>query len=166
MVNNLYLFAYYYWFYQLKESQSDTEISTSSYTVKLEERTLSEGYVNLRYGTDKSWITTFHFNMSNDDMRFSELYTVYVYQSKCQTFNNNSGEISFTLQVDQCFTVKNVNFCFCMFKVFGLTISLFKYYIFTTPLTKVKYKLCTYFVLCFLINRQTKTFDMIFHRRT
>nr|XP_022290011.1 von Willebrand factor D and EGF domain-containing protein-like [Crassostrea virginica] len=88
---------------EFRESQSDTEISTSSYTVKLEERTLSEGYVNLRYGTDKSWITTFHFNMSNDDMRFSELYTVYVYQSKCQTFNNNSGEISFTLQSGYCY---------------------------------------------------------------
>nr|XP_022311532.1 von Willebrand factor D and EGF domain-containing protein-like [Crassostrea virginica] len=88
---------------ELKESQSDTEISTSSYTVKLEERTLSEGYVNLRYGTDQSWITTFHFNMSNDDVRFSEFYTVYVYQSKCQTFNNISGEISFTLQTGYCY---------------------------------------------------------------
>ena len=90
-VNNLYLFAYYYWFYQLKESQSDTEISTSSYTVKLEERTLSEGYVNLRYGTDKSWITTFHFNMSNDDMRFSDLYT-----TRCM-FTNQSVRLLTTI---------------------------------------------------------------------
>ena len=37
--------------------------------------------------------------MSNDDTTFSEMYTVHVYQSECQKFNNDSGDISFTLKV-------------------------------------------------------------------
>ena len=67
--------------------------------MQLEERTLFEGYVSLQYGQENTWITTFRFNMSNDDTQFSEMYTVHVYQSKCQTFNNESGDVSFTLQV-------------------------------------------------------------------
>lgn len=37
--------------------------------------------------------------MSNDDTTFSEMYTVHVYKSECQKFNNDSGDISFTLKV-------------------------------------------------------------------
>nr|XP_022339990.1 von Willebrand factor D and EGF domain-containing protein-like isoform X1 [Crassostrea virginica]XP_022339999.1 von Willebrand factor D and EGF domain-containing protein-like isoform X1 [Crassostrea virginica] len=87
----------------LQGNESDTGVSSASYTVQLEERTLFEGYVSLQYSQENAWITTFKFNMSNDDTQFSEMYTVYVYQSKCQTFNNNSGDVSFTLQSGFCY---------------------------------------------------------------
>nr|XP_022287793.1 von Willebrand factor D and EGF domain-containing protein-like isoform X2 [Crassostrea virginica]XP_022287794.1 von Willebrand factor D and EGF domain-containing protein-like isoform X2 [Crassostrea virginica] len=87
----------------LQGNESDTGVSTEFYTVQLEERTLFEGYVSLQYGQENTWITTFRFNMSNDDTQFSEMYTVHVYQSKCQTFNNESGDVSFTLQSGYCY---------------------------------------------------------------
>nr|XP_022290347.1 uncharacterized protein LOC111101985 [Crassostrea virginica] len=78
-------------------------MSTTSYTVRLEESTLYEGYCSLQYNSDTSWITLFHFRLSKDATQFSETYTVYVYQSECQTFHNNSGVITFTLQSGYCF---------------------------------------------------------------
>lgn len=76
-------------------------MSTTSYNVRLEENTLYEGSCSLQYGPKTSWITMFHFNLSNDATQVSETYRVYVYQSECQTFHNNSGIISFTLQVSK-----------------------------------------------------------------
>ncbi|XP_078340873.1 von Willebrand factor D and EGF domain-containing protein-like [Crassostrea virginica] len=87
----------------LQGNESDTRVSTEFYTVKLEERTLFEGYLSLQYGQENTWITTFKFNMSNDNTQFSEMYRVHVYQSKCQAFNNISGDVSFTLQSGYCF---------------------------------------------------------------
>ena len=74
-------------------------MSATSYSVNLEERTLFEGYCSLQYGPATSWITAFRFNISNDGTQYSENYTVYVYQSQCQTFQNDSGVINFSLQV-------------------------------------------------------------------
>lgn len=80
--------------------------SVTSYRVKLEERTLFEGYCGLEYGLERSWITTFQFNLSNDGTQFTNSYTVYIYQSECQIFNNVSGKINFTLQVSSFLNAK------------------------------------------------------------
>nr|XP_022293366.1 von Willebrand factor D and EGF domain-containing protein-like [Crassostrea virginica] len=77
---------------------SNSVMSATSYSVNLEERTLFEGYCSLQYGPATSWITAFRFNLSNDGTQYSENYTVYVYQSQCQTFQNDSGAINFSLQ--------------------------------------------------------------------
>lgn len=74
------------------------------YNTKLEERTLYEGYCNLEYGSGDSWITAFQFNLSNDGTQFTDSHTVYIYQSACQTFNNESGDVYFTLQV--CYSLQ------------------------------------------------------------
>lgn len=80
--------------------------SVTSYRVKLEESTLFEGYCGLEYGLERSWITTFQFNLSNDGTQFTNSYTVYIYQSECQIFNNVSGKINFTLQVSSFLNAK------------------------------------------------------------
>lgn len=72
---------------------------STSYDTKLEERTMFEGYCSLEYGSGNSWITSFQFNLSNDGTQFTDSHTVYIYQSACQTFNNESGSVYFTLQV-------------------------------------------------------------------
>nr|XP_022287219.1 von Willebrand factor D and EGF domain-containing protein-like [Crassostrea virginica] len=82
---------------------SKSVMSTGSYNVRLEERTLFEGYCRLQYGSESSWITRFQFNLSNDGNHYSENYLVYVYDSNCQTFHNDSGDIYFTLQNGYCF---------------------------------------------------------------
>ena len=85
----------------LQINGSKSVMSTTSYHVRLEERTLFEGYCSLQYGPESSWITRFQFSLSNDGNRYSENYSVYVYDSNCQTFHNDSGDIYFTLQVSQ-----------------------------------------------------------------
>ena len=96
-INNF--FHFYYQSLQINGSKS--VMSTGSYNVRLEERTLFEGYCRLQYGLESSWITKFQFNLSNDGNHYSENYLVYVYDSNCQTFHNDSGDIYFTLQVSQ-----------------------------------------------------------------
>lgn len=78
----------------------------TQYNTKLEERTLFEGYCSLEYGSGDSWITAFQFNISNDGTQFTDSHTVYIYQSACQTFNNDSGNVYFTLQVCYSFQMK------------------------------------------------------------
>ena len=78
---------------------SNVAVSTTFYNVPLEERTLFEGYCNLQYGQETSWITKFNFNLSNHGMQYSNTYSVYVYQSNCQIFQNDTGTIRFDLQV-------------------------------------------------------------------
>nr|XP_022317659.1 von Willebrand factor D and EGF domain-containing protein-like [Crassostrea virginica] len=82
---------------------SKSVMSTTSYHVRLEERTLFEGYCSLQFGPESSWITRFQFSLSNDGNRYSENYSVYVYDSNCQTFHNDSGDIYCTLQNGYCF---------------------------------------------------------------
>lgn len=79
---------------------SENNIITSriSYTVDLQERTLYEGFCGLKYAQESTFYTSFHFNLSNNGTQFSPQYTVYVYQSACQTFQNISGNIKVTLQ--------------------------------------------------------------------
>ena len=80
-------------------NHKNSVISTTSYTTFLEERTLFEGFCSLQHGADTPWITKFTFNLSNDDNYYSENFTVFVYNSPCQTIHNDSGNVYFTLQV-------------------------------------------------------------------
>ncbi|XP_061171058.1 von Willebrand factor D and EGF domain-containing protein-like [Saccostrea echinata] len=84
-------------------SETNTVSAQEKYTVNLEERTLYEGYCKLEYATTPSWVTFFTFNISNDGNQFSNSFEVYVYQSKCQIFNNDTGSVNFTLQDGYCF---------------------------------------------------------------
>ena len=74
-------------------------LSSVSYNVMLEERTLFEGYCGLRYDSQSEWITRFQISLSNDGNISSDSYSVYVYNSQCQTFHNDSGDIYFVIQV-------------------------------------------------------------------
>ncbi|XP_056017049.1 von Willebrand factor D and EGF domain-containing protein-like [Ostrea edulis] len=91
--------------YLTRKEMTKTNITASeeSYTVDLEERTLFEGYCRLEYSQTNTWSTTFQFKISNDGTQFSEIYSVYVYQSQCQIFNNDTGSVYFTLQDGYCY---------------------------------------------------------------
>ena len=77
-----------------------TPISTAEYHSYLEERTLFEGYCPLEYSSDDHWVTEFTFNISNDGRRYTENFNVYTYQSLCQEYQNNSGNIAFLFKVE------------------------------------------------------------------
>lgn len=79
-----------------------TIFTNNSFTVSLQEQTLFEASCALIYETSESWFTEFDFSVTNDGEKFTEKYSVYVYQSQCQTLRNESGIISVTLQV--CFS--------------------------------------------------------------
>jgi hypothetical protein len=76
--------------------------SQESYQVQLDARTLYEGACSLLYGNNDTWVTEFVFALSNDGSQFTGNHSVYVYQSQCQIFNNDTGNIYFTLQVLIC----------------------------------------------------------------
>lgn len=63
------------------------------------EKTLFEASCALVFNESESWFSKFVFSLTNDGEQFSTEHTVYVYQSKCQIFKNESGAISFSLQV-------------------------------------------------------------------
>lgn len=86
-----------------ENNENNTVALVTQYNTKLEERTLFEGYCSLEYGSGDSWITAFQFNISNDGTQFTDSHTVYIYQSACQTFNNDSGNVYFTLQNGFCY---------------------------------------------------------------
>ncbi|XP_048750156.2 uncharacterized protein LOC125662024 [Ostrea edulis] len=69
----------------------------------LEERTLFEGYCPLHINTSGTWTTEIKFNISNDGVRFTDTYNVFIYQSKCQEYHSESGKVFFTLKNDFCF---------------------------------------------------------------
>ena len=76
-----------------------TSLSTAEYHSYLEERTLFEGYCPLEYSNDDHWVTEFTFNISNDGRRYTDNFNVYTYQSLCQEYKNNSGNITFLFKV-------------------------------------------------------------------
>ena len=82
-----------------KINENATVVSVSSYTIKLKERTLFEGYCSLQYAATSPWITEFQFRLSNDGTHYTKSYNMYVYQSQCQTLINETRNISFNLQV-------------------------------------------------------------------
>lgn len=69
------------------------------YQVQLREKTLFEASCSLVFGASESWFSKFVFNLTNDGERFTGEYKVYVYQSECQIYRNESGTISLSLQV-------------------------------------------------------------------
>nr|XP_022309439.1 uncharacterized protein LOC111115119 [Crassostrea virginica] len=86
-----------------ERNENNSVLIATNYSIGFEERTLFEGFCSLYYGSNPLWITKFLFHLSNDGSHFSESYSVYVYQSDCQTFQNDSGDIHFTLQMGYCF---------------------------------------------------------------
>ena len=86
-------------FFIFKVDANGTIIINDSFTVSLHEKTLFEASCALIYGARESWLTEFDFNVTNDGEKFTEKYSVYVYQSQCQTLKNESGIISVSLQV-------------------------------------------------------------------
>lgn len=73
------------------------------YQAKLMEKTLFEASCALVFNDSESWFSKFLFRLTNDGEQFTEEHTVYVYQSKCQIFKNESGTITFSLQENYCF---------------------------------------------------------------
>ena len=82
-----------------KVDENGTIFTNDSFTVSLHEKTLFEASCDLVYATSESWFTEFDFSITNDGEKFTEKYSVYVYQSQCQILKNESGIISITLQV-------------------------------------------------------------------
>ena len=85
--------------FSLKIRNDGSTLSTTDYEVTLQERTLFEGYCLLEYSSDDHWVTEFTFNVSNDGSRFTENFNVYTYQSLCQEYQNNTGNITFVFKV-------------------------------------------------------------------
>ena len=85
--------------YSLKLRENGTTLTTTDYQVNLQERTLFEGYCPLEYSSDDHWVTEFTFNVSNDGSRYTENFHVYTYQSLCQEYQNNTGNITFLFKV-------------------------------------------------------------------
>ncbi|XP_061185199.1 uncharacterized protein LOC133193258 [Saccostrea echinata] len=69
----------------------------------LQERTLFEGFCPLPYDTSGIWTTEIKFNISNDGVRFTDTYQVIIYQSHCQEYHNESGNVYFILKEHFCF---------------------------------------------------------------
>lgn len=78
------------------------------YVVGLEERTMFEGFCPLEYDTTNHWVTIFSFNVSNDGSRFTENFHVYTYQSLCQEYRNDTGNITFVFKVRTLFPKTNI----------------------------------------------------------
>lgn len=83
----------------IKLKEDGTSLSIVDYVVNLEERTLFEGFCSLDYEQDSHWVTEFSFNISNDGSRFTENFHVYTYQSYCQEYRNDTGNITFVFKV-------------------------------------------------------------------
>lgn len=79
--------------------EDGTSLSVVDYVVSLEERTLFEGFCSLEYEQVNHWVTEFSFNISNDGSRFTENFYVYTYQSLCQEYRNDTGNITFIFKV-------------------------------------------------------------------
>ncbi|XP_062603868.1 von Willebrand factor D and EGF domain-containing protein-like [Saccostrea cucullata] len=78
-------------------------LATESYQIGLQERTLFEGFCPLQYSSLRPWVTFFQFNISNDDKSFTKTFNVYTFQSLCQEYQNNSGDIYYTFKDGFCF---------------------------------------------------------------
>lgn len=70
-----------------------------TYQVELREKTLFESSCSLMYEKSDSWFSKFVLKLTNDGVQFTEEYTMFVYQSECQIFKNESGNINISLQV-------------------------------------------------------------------
>lgn len=77
-------------------------VSMAEYVVGLEERTLFEGFCPLNYDRTNHWVTEYSFNVSNDGSIFTDNFHVYTYQSLCQEYQNDTGNITFIFKVSAC----------------------------------------------------------------
>ncbi|XP_062598528.1 von Willebrand factor D and EGF domain-containing protein-like, partial [Saccostrea cucullata] len=84
-------------------SINQSTIRTENKRTGLEERTLFEGFCPLQYSTDGVWTTEIKFSISNNDVLFTEKFTIHVFQSSCQEYHNDSGRVYFTLKDDHCY---------------------------------------------------------------
>ncbi|XP_061185215.1 uncharacterized protein LOC133193273 [Saccostrea echinata] len=92
--------------YYLTVKQNDinqTEEIEHKRQMNLQERTLFEGFCPLPYDTSGIWMTEIKFNISNDGVRFTDTYQVIIYQSHCQEYHNESGNVYFTLKDNYCY---------------------------------------------------------------
>ncbi|XP_062579358.1 von Willebrand factor D and EGF domain-containing protein-like [Saccostrea cucullata] len=71
--------------------------------MNLQERTLFEGFCPLPYDTTDIWTTEIKFNISNDGVRYTDTYNVIIFQSHCQEYHNESGNVYFTLKDNFCY---------------------------------------------------------------
>ncbi|XP_056003373.1 uncharacterized protein LOC125657435 isoform X1 [Ostrea edulis] len=82
---------------------NESTVQEEQMQLPLEERTLFEGYCPLPVNTSGTWTTEIKFNISNDGVRFTETYNVIIYQSQCQEYHNQSGDVFFTVKDAFCY---------------------------------------------------------------
>ncbi|XP_062570171.1 von Willebrand factor D and EGF domain-containing protein-like [Saccostrea cucullata] len=82
---------------------NQTTVTEDHRQVPLEERTLFEGFCPHSVNSSGLWITEITFNISNDGLRFTDTYQIYLYQSQCQEFHNESGSVFFALKENFCY---------------------------------------------------------------
>ncbi|XP_062608231.1 mucin-3B-like [Saccostrea cucullata] len=82
---------------------NQTEVRELQIERNLQERTLFEGFCPLSFDTNGIWTTEIKFNISNDGKRYSDTYEFIVYQSLCQEYHNESGNVYFTLKENFCY---------------------------------------------------------------
>ncbi|XP_061190172.1 von Willebrand factor D and EGF domain-containing protein-like [Saccostrea echinata] len=82
---------------------NQTTVTEEHKQVQLQERTLFEGFCPHSVNSSGLWITEITFNISNDGLRFTDTYEIYIYQSECQEYHNESGNVFFTLKENFCY---------------------------------------------------------------
>lgn len=69
----------------------------------LEEENLFRGTCSLPSDDDNSWVTKYLFNVSYDRKQFTQSFSFYIFQSKCQQHSVQNGNDQFTLKEGYCF---------------------------------------------------------------
>ncbi|XP_062587324.1 von Willebrand factor D and EGF domain-containing protein-like [Saccostrea cucullata] len=87
----------------VKQTKINQTEESEERQMNLQERTLFEGFCPLPYDTTDIWTTEVKFNISNDGVRYTDTYNVIIYQSHCQEYHNESGNVYFTLKDDFCY---------------------------------------------------------------
>ncbi|XP_061170968.1 von Willebrand factor D and EGF domain-containing protein-like [Saccostrea echinata] len=87
--------------HQVDVNQSTLRRESTKNTLK--ERTLFEGYCPIPFNTTGIWTTEINFKISNDKLRFTDTYQIFIYQSTCQEYHNDSGNVFFTLKSAFCY---------------------------------------------------------------
>lgn len=69
----------------------------------LEEENLFRGTCSLPSDDDNSWVTKYLFNVSYDRKQFTQSFSFYTFQSKCQQHSVQNGNDQFILKEGYCF---------------------------------------------------------------
>lgn len=96
-LNDIYMYVPFHC-HQVDVNQST--VKEEQIQLPVEEKTLFEGYCPLLFNISGTWTTEIKFNISNDGFQFTDTYNVIIYQSQCQEYHNQSGEVFFTLKVN------------------------------------------------------------------